>query len=81
MFDFIFYILPIIFTIVLTIFYSKYIDKDESKYFVNRIKRWIGIILCFIPFIGIFVFAGWILVYSSYSTFKENKLIKFFIEN
>lgn len=76
------YILPIILTFVLSLFYSKNVDRDESRAFVPRIVRWLAMLLSFIPVIGIFIFIGaFYICITSDTKFKQNKLTDFFINN
>lgn len=79
---FVFYILPIILTFVLSLFYSKNVDRDKSRVFVPRIVRWLAMLLSFIPVIGIFIFIGaFYICITSDTEFKQNKLTDFFINN
>lgn len=79
---FVFYILPIILTFLLSLFYSKSVDRDKSYTFVPRIVRWLAMLLSFIPVIGIFIFIGAIYIcIASDTKFKQNKLTDFFINN
>ena len=79
---FIFYILPIILTFVLSIFYSKSVDKDASYTFVPRIVRWLAMLFSFMPVMGIFILIGAIYIcITSDTKFKQNKLTDFFINN
>ena len=76
------YILPIILTILLISFYAKYIDKDKTITFIPRLFRWLSLLLVFIPVLGIVVFGIWIFVCFSHETsFKQNKITDFFINN
>lgn len=79
---FVFYILPIILTFLLSLFYSKNVDKDASRAFVPRIVRWLAMLLTFIPVLGIFISIGAICIcITSDTKFKQNKLTDFFINN
>ena len=81
MFTFCFYILPIILTIFFSVFYSKFIVKNND-FFIPRIARWLSVILSFIPMVGLIAAVIWSFVFCDKRTkFKENKLTKFFIEN
>lgn len=81
MFTFCFYILPIILAIFFSIFYSKFIIKNND-FFVPRIARWLSIILSFIPMIGVIIAIIWTVVFCDKRTkFKENKITNFFINN
>ena len=81
MFTFYFYVLPIILVIFYSIFYSKFIIKNND-FFVPRIARWLSIILSFIPMIGVIIAVIWTAVFCDKRTkFKENKITNFFINN
>ena len=81
MITFIFYILPIILTILLVTFYSKYVDRDKCS-FAPRLFRWLSLIIVFIPFFGIIIFGVWCYICMSKETeFKPNKITDFFINN
>ena len=81
MFTFCFYVLPIILVIFYSIFYSKFIIKNNDL-FVPRIARWLSIILSFIPIIGVIITVIWTIAFCDERTkFKENKITNFFINN
>lgn len=78
----IFYILPMIGTIFCSFFYVKNVDKKNSEIFIPRLIRISSIILCFIPAFGVFTFIAWIVIFMyDGTTFKENKLTNFFMNN
>lgn len=76
------YILPILAVVFCHIFYTKYIDRDNSSFFVPRLGRIVILLFSFIPIVSWICAGIWIYVFFSCDTeFKSNKITDFFINN
>lgn len=77
-----FFILPLIINIALTTFYAKNVNKDRSYTFIVRGMRWFLLLASLIPGVSWIITIFWIYVYiNSDTTFKENKITNFFMDN